>query len=129
MTCLETSFLIDLLRGDDAATEIAESIDERGKRATVTPVAASEMWVGANLGTAAERDSAAELLESLTWLEFSRKSAERAGEIQAELKRDGEVIGFTDCMIAAIAITHGETLVTRDSDFERIDDIETVTYK
>lgn len=128
MTCLETSFLIDLLRGHEGATELAESLDEAGERPTVTPVAASELWVGAGLGTGSEREAAAELLQSLTWLEFSREAAELAGKIQADLKREGNAIGFTDCMIAAVAMVHGESVVTRDSDFELVEGLDLVTY-
>lgn len=128
MTCLETSFLIDLLRDEDEATEVAESIDEAGERATITPVSAAEVWVGAQLGTARERTAAAALIESLTWLECSRDSARLAGEIQADLRRDGSAIGFSDCMIAAIAMDHGQSLVTRDSDFERIEGLDLLSY-
>lgn len=128
MVCLDTSFLIDVLGGRDAAREVMEDLDDRGALATVTPIAAAELWVGANLGPVAEYEATAELLDSLTMLEFSRRSARRAGELQATLKRDGEVLAFTDCMIAAIAMEHDEVLVTRDDDFERIDDLQVRTY-
>lgn len=128
MTCLETTFLIDLLRDDPAASEVAASMDEAGVRPTVTPVVAAEVWVGAYLVSEAERAAARGLVESLTWLDCNRDCARRAGEIQAGLRREGEPIGFVDCLIAAIAIEHGEPLVTRDSDFERIDGLDLVSY-
>jgi predicted nucleic acid-binding protein len=82
------------------------------------------VWVGAELGTAVERNAATALLESLTWLAFTREDARLAGELSAELRRSGDAIGFTDCMIAAFAIENVETLVTRDADFERIPGLE-----
>lgn len=128
MVCLDTSFLIDVLDGHDAARRTMDDLDERGAHATVTPVSAAELWVGANLGSVAEYETAAALLDSLTWLEFSRDCARRAGKLQASLKRDGEPLAFTDCMIAAIALENDEVLVTRDDDFERIPDLRLRTY-
>lgn len=128
MTCLESTFLVDLLRSDQAATAVAESLDEAGERPSVTPVSAAEVWVGAELGTDPERAAAARLIESLTWLDFDRGSARLAGSIQAALVREGDEIGIADCMIAAMAIEHDETLVTRDRVFERIPGLDLRTY-
>jgi predicted nucleic acid-binding protein len=108
--------------------EVAFSTDEAGERPTVTPVSASEVWVGAHLGGGAERDAAAELIESLTWLDFCRSSARLAGEIQATAMREGAPTGLADSMIAAMAMESGEALLTRDSDFERIDGLELLSY-
>lgn len=128
MTCLESTFLVDLLRSDQAATAVAESLDEAGERPSVTPVSAAEVWVGAELGTDPERAAAARLIESLTWHDFDRGSARLAGSIQAALVREGDEIGIADCMIAAMAIEHDETLVTRDRVFERIPGLDLRTY-
>lgn len=128
MTCLETTFLVDLLREENGAAEVARSLDEAGERPTVTPVSAAEVWVGAHHGGETERAATTGLIESLTWLDFSRDCAKRAGIIQASLKREGNAIGFVDCLIAAVALEHDEPLVTRDADFERIEGLELVTY-
>lgn len=128
MVCLDTSFLIDVLDGHEAARAVMEELDERSTIGTVTPVSAAELWVGANLGSVAEYEASAELLDSLVLLEFSRDCARRAGKLQAALTRDGEPLGFTDCMIAAIAMENDEVLVTRDDDFERIGELQLRTY-
>lgn len=128
MVCLETSFLIDVLRGHEAAVDVVDAIDAEDVRPTVTPVVAAEVWVGAALGSSEERETAEALIESLTWLPFTRRAARRTGTIRAELARTGEPVGSTDAMIAAIAIEHDEELVTRDRDFERVPDLRTRTY-
>lgn len=128
MACLDTSFLIDLLDGADGAREVMEELDESGRRHGVSPVSAAELYVGAHGGTALEFERASELLRSLRWLELDRSCARRAGRIQAELLERGEPVGFTDCLIAATAIEHGETLVTADGDFDRVPDLQTVRY-
>lgn len=128
MVCLETSFLVDLLRGRAAARSVMEELDSAGTRPTLTPVVAAEVWVGAEIGSSDERAAAATLLESLTWLPFTRAAARRAGGIRAELMDEGTPIGITDAMIAGLAIEHDETLVTRDEHFERVVGLRTRTY-
>lgn len=52
---LDTSFLIDVLDSEESARETMERLDESDRPLGVTPIAAAELSVGANLGTAAER--------------------------------------------------------------------------
>ena len=128
MACLDTSFLIDVLDGDDAAREVMMELDERTERHAVTPVTAAELWIGAHLGTVQEYRRTAELLDSLLWLEFDRDCARLIGSLQAELIDSGVQLGFNDCVIAATAIQHELELITGDSDFERVPDLSVRTY-
>lgn len=128
MPCLETSFVIDVLQGRNGARPVMEEIRDEKGRPTVTPVTASELWVGAYFGSAEELEAAQNLLDSLTWLDFSRDCARRAGRLQATLAEDGSPLGIADCMIASMAMEHGQTLVTRDDDFERVPDLRLRTY-
>jgi len=127
MVCLETSFLIDLL-DDDVPQDVLKGVDE-SQDVTVSAVAAAEVWVGAHYEGGGAVETARELLGSLVWLDVSRTVAYRAGALQAELKREGEPVGFLDCVIAATAIENGERLVTRDDDYERFPRLETLTYE
>lgn len=45
-----------------------------------------------------------------------------AGHAQFLLARKGQPVGLGDLLIAAVARAHGASVVTRDSDFERIRD-------
>lgn len=128
MACLDTSFLIDVLDGDDAARETMSRLDERDERHAVVPVTATELWIGANLGSVREFHRTEELLESLLWLDVDRDCARRAGRLQAELMESGSPLGFNDCLIAATAIEHGHELVTSDADFEGVPDLRVQTY-
>jgi len=47
-------------------------------------------------------------------------SAERAASVRTELSRLGTVKGTADVLTAGIALAGGHTLVSRDSDFQRI---------
>lgn len=128
MACLDTSFLIDVLNGDEAARETMQELDERSERNAVTPISASELWIGAHRGSVVEYRNTEELLESLLWLDVTRSCARRAGSLQAELLEDGSRLGFNDCLIAATAMEHGYELVAGDDDFDRIPDLRVRTY-
>jgi len=128
MACLDTSFLIDVLDGDEAARAVMTDLDERAERHAVAPLTAAELWIGANLGSVQECRRTEELLESLLWLEFGRECARRAGRLQAALMESGSPLSFNDCVIAATALEHGQELVTGDSDFESVPDLRVRTY-
>ena len=54
-------------------------------------------------------------------LPFDKSAAEVYGDIRATLERKGTMIGDRDCMIAAIALCHGLTVVTANVDeFQRV---------
>ena len=128
MACLDTSFLIDVLDGDEAAREVMTDLDERSERHAVTPVTAAELWIDANMCSIQEFRRTEELLESLLWLEFDRGFVRRAGRLQATLMESGSPLGFNDCVIAATAIEHGQELVTGDADFENVPDLRVRLY-
>lgn len=64
------------------------------------------------------------ILASQEILSFDLTEAVLAGKIYADLETTGKRIGYPDCMIAAIAISHNITLVTGNlSHYQRIQDL------
>ncbi|MFN6487263.1 MULTISPECIES: type II toxin-antitoxin system VapC family toxin [unclassified Nostoc] len=64
------------------------------------------------------------ILNSQEILSFDLTEAVLAGKIYADLETTGKRIGYPDCMIAAIAISHNLTLVTGNfSHYQRIQDL------
>ena len=60
-------------------------------------------------------------LSPLASLTFDDECARRCAEVRAELERSGRVIGPHDLQIAAVALQHGLTLVTHNTqEFGRI---------
>lgn len=53
-------------------------------------------------------------------LPFDDAAAHRYAEIRDALETRGQVIGPNDLLIAAIAITHGLTIVTNNHEFSRV---------
>jgi tRNA(fMet)-specific endonuclease VapC len=54
-------------------------------------------------------------------LPFDDPAARRYAETRDSLERRGEIIGPNDLLIAAIALTHGLTVVTNNREFSRVD--------
>jgi predicted nucleic acid-binding protein len=125
---LDTSFLIDLLRGEESVEEVTDI--SASSTFFVTPVSVMELYEGVCLAASAgERREVERLLDGLRELEFTNAAAKRAGEVNAELHEDGQPIDVEDVMIAAVALENDESVVTRNTDhFDRIEGLETVTY-
>ncbi len=130
MACLDTTFIIDLLRGKEEISPLKDTLSRTESRLAVAAPSIMELWVGAQLVSKSteEKVKIDELLQSLIVLELNEHSAKLAGEIEAGLIRSGQIIDTEDCMIAGIAISNGETLVTRDAHFARIPGLRVLKY-
>ena len=126
MKCLDTDFLIAILRGrEDAGKKMSET-DREGRQST-TAVNAFELLYGAHRSNqrSANIEKTKALLDRVEVLPFQLDSSQRAGEILAELTSRGESIDFRDAMIAGIASRNGLTLVTRNKEhFARVKGLE-----
>jgi tRNA(fMet)-specific endonuclease VapC len=129
MVCLETSFLIDLFRGDKSAVEYWNKLNN-AEAITVASPTILELATGAELSSSPkEKRQLKEFLSSITVLPLDQKSALLAGEINAELITGGEMIEITDVQIAAVTITHQQTLVTRNTKhFSRVPRLDIEKY-
>ncbi|MBU4076778.1 MAG: type II toxin-antitoxin system VapC family toxin [Euryarchaeota archaeon] len=117
MTCLDTDFMIDLLRRKPEAERRLEDLVAEGEKLTTTPLNASELYKGAygSSKPIEEAKKVRHLLETLDILEFSRAASETFGKLFIELERKGSNIGDFDLLIASIALTHGEPLLTKNA--------------
>lgn len=62
-------------------------------------------------------------------LPLTISAAKRAAEIYADLKRKGQPIGHTNCLIAGIALTNGLQLVTNNTEhFTKINGLDLVNW-
>ncbi len=117
MTCLDTDFIIDLLRRKPAAERKLEDLTAEGDKLTTTPLNASELYKGAYNSSRPieEAKKVRHLLDTLDILEFSSAASETFGKLSIELNRKGNDIGDFDLLIASIALTHGEPLITKNA--------------
>jgi len=105
-------------------------ITEGGDTATVAAPTIVEVATGVALAhSPEERKQLNELLSRVTTLPLDQKSALLAGELQADLIKAGESIGHVDVTIGAIALAHGEKIITRNTKhFSRIPGLQVEDY-
>ena len=130
MACLDTSFLVDFLRGYTDAVNCLAKLQESSEAVTVAAPSIFELIEAAELASSKhEEEAIRKVLSSITVLPLDSQSAWTAGEVSASLIMAGEQIGQTDILIAAIALAHGEKLLTRNLKyFARIPGLEVEDY-
>ena len=124
MKVVDTTFLIDLLRGEAGAVEKAGELDEEGGAAT-TAVNVFELSYGVHRGVKdVERrlEEVKRVVSNLRVFPLDQKAAMRSAEIAGTLDREGRGIDPFDALIAGIVMAEGaECVVTKNvSHFERI---------
>lgn len=133
MKCLDTAFLIDLLRNDAGAIKKARGLDEAGPSAT-TEINVFELVYGIHRSKRIDRQRrlahVQRLFSRLVTLPLNHEAALKAGEILGRLAREGKEVSTFDGLTASIALVHGcNVVVTRDVEgFQNIPRIRVETY-
>ncbi len=93
-------------------------------------VVKAELWHGAEkYGNRERRRRALEILFApFASLPFDDAAAEHYADIRHQLELQGHILGPNDLQIAAIARTHGLTLVTADQEFSRVSGLSIVDW-
>ncbi|MEK6934144.1 MAG: PIN domain-containing protein [Nanoarchaeota archaeon] len=131
MVCLDTSFAIDVIRGNKIVKPLLEEYEKTKESVYLTTPTIMELVKGAHLSvnTSLEKERIINFLSSLLVLNFNIANAFKAGEIEANLRREGAIIQIEDIMIAATCISKNETLITRNKKhFERIKGLKIQSY-
>lgn len=128
---LDTSFLIDVLRGDAPAVQLMEELEERGEDVIIPTVVLFELWEGIERSRTPlrETDLVEEAMRGHRVTDLARDHAMRAGRVSGALARRGLVLGDADILIAGIALHEGAEVITRnEGDFARVPDLRLRTY-
>lgn len=114
MRVLDTSVLVDILRGDQHVTDRFRAMQCSELR--VSAVTAGELIAGAAMARDTQRElfSVDLLLRPLKTLSLDAQTARRAGLIDVMLMKAGIRIGTSDRLIAATALQHDAVVVTSD---------------
>lgn len=108
---LDTTFVIDHLRGDPIAIERLAAIVDNGDEPFVCDIVACEAWTGAH------EDSDPDLVGLLRFVEFIQAGpaqAWRAGRWRADALRGGRTLSAADALIAASAEAIDAAVLTRN---------------
>jgi predicted nucleic acid-binding protein len=121
---VDTDVVADFLNGRRASVDLLTTLFLDGLAISV--ITYGEVQEGILYGRAPERqaDGFAALLEDVDLLPVTREVALRFAHVSGTLRRLGQPIGALDILIAATALEHSLTLVTRNMrDFQRIEDL------
>ena len=135
MVCLDTTFLIDVIKGRQQVQNIEDKIISKGERITIAAPSLTELFRGLYLKknlkhvTQEEIENINEIISSFKILDLKKESAILTGKIEVDLTNKGDVIDIEDMMIASICIKNNETLITRNKKhFEKIQELKIQTY-
>jgi tRNA(fMet)-specific endonuclease VapC len=122
---LDTNVCIALMNG--VSTEVRRryiEVTRRNATLAISTIVVHELWYGVAKSELTARNAnalAVFLSRDVAVLEYSSKDAQAAGEIRAELEREGMRIGEYDTLIAGQAFSRNLILVTANTrEFGRV---------
>jgi tRNA(fMet)-specific endonuclease VapC len=113
MVILDTSVMVDVSRKKKYALDLIASYQEK-ERVSTTIITQYEMLRGA---PESYINYIADLLNRFVILDFGTDALDEMVKIYKTLKERGTLINELDIMIAGIAATSNQTLITKDKDF------------
>ncbi len=136
MYLLDTTFLVDLVKGQVDAVHKARDIDDSGQVACISVITVVEYLRGIHylFGNdpkllARKLAKAESDLARFEVIPINERIGRIAAKIWAEIKRAGRPIGLADVLIAATALRDDLTILTRNvQHFLRIRGLKIETY-
>jgi predicted nucleic acid-binding protein len=125
---LDTSFLIDLLRGHRGAATKAETFDSEAEVITIPAPALAEFLDGAYFAGGTYLAKALQLVAGRDVVPFDKECGLLAGQLRADLRGRGVTLAMLDAMIASTALRHHSILVAGDAGFNRIPGLAVESY-
>ena len=108
---LDTTFLIDVLRGVPGALDRLERLHDDGDDPLVSSVTTAELWSGRLPGSERAIEGALRYLE---YVHAGPLTARKAGEWRAAARESGRTLTTADALVAATASDVGAAVLTRN---------------
>ena len=117
---VDTDWAADYLKGREDAVQLLSPLI-RERRLGMSIISYAELWEGVVGSPRQEvyRSALADLVAGVPVLGLDRGTAELFG-VRAELRRRGKLIPDLDLLIAATALRHDLTVISRDEHFRRV---------
>jgi hypothetical protein len=113
MVIFDSSIIIDALRKKKSAKELIESYAEK-EQIAITVISKYEILKGT---TEKDADLVSGLLNQFVIYDFEDSVVVEAVKAHKKLVGKGKMVNELDVLIAGIAATNNETLITKDNDF------------
>ena len=108
---LDTTIIIDHLRGDKKVNSYLEKIGQRGDIAGCCCINIAEIYSGMLEKEAEKTDR---FINSLYYYEVTREISKVAGKLRQKYQKKGKTIATTDIIIGAAALIYDLILVTKN---------------
>jgi tRNA(fMet)-specific endonuclease VapC len=130
MPVLDSSFIVDLLRGNEEALKKLAEMEDEYTYFSTTEINVLELYRGAyrSIKIHQNLEKIKEILECFHILELEEPVYEVFASLSASLLSGGKAIGAFDELIAAITLCHNEKIVTRDNHFKKIPELDLIIY-
>jgi len=128
---LDTTLIVDLLRGDSDAAQRVELLKRESRPQKISSITVLEVYEGVGRTNAPQEDAEKVLgvLDSKAIVDADGTVMRKAGKLSGDLINRGCRIDREDCVIAATALLHDEPVLTRNTaHFERIDGLDVRSY-
>ena len=123
MPILDTNVVIEYLRGNAKIASIVDAYIDKGGIA-ITSVTRFELLQRLN-----KEQSVISFVSDVAIYSFDKKASDRAAELWHRLKARGKTMDDMDLLIASIAVSNGEELLTMDKSFKNIEGNITIITK
>ena len=108
---LDTTTIIDHLRGDKKVNFYLEEIGTRGDIVGCCCINITETYTGMK---DKEKEKTDKFIESLYYFGVTKEIAKLAGKLKQKYVKKGKTLTTSDVIIAATAITYGLILITKN---------------
>jgi len=121
---LDTTILIDLFRGRQEAIVFLDKLSQEGSL-FVCAIVVSEIFSGVR---PAELPKVEEFFEAMGYIQIDYKTAKRAGLYKRDFQRKGINLSVSDTLIAAAAVDHALTLVTKNVGYFPMEELNVIEH-
>jgi predicted nucleic acid-binding protein len=106
---LDTTVLIDALRNRNRRRGLLADLVSSGRVLVTSTISVAEIYGGIRPG---EEQATGALFDAIDCFPVSSAIAERAGQLKAAIRRQGETRSIVDMIVAATALENGFTVAT-----------------
>lgn len=122
---VDTTWIIEYLRGSQEIVQRLDSLRHEGLAVGIISVAELYEGVYRSNNPSADERRLQDFLSAETVLGIDEDACRVFGRERARLRQTGTAVGDMDLLIAAIALRDDLTLLTLDSDFLRVENLNT----